>query len=237
MRTARRLAFGVAVVALLAASAGAATIVQTKNYSGTPDFVQGLTFNQFDDQSGSLTLQSIKVEVMLNVSGGSLKTDNDGGQSASGAVEFAAEILLSSPTVSLIDSSGQQIVQSGDVKAAGGTTISLTADDGDSEVGGTANFSYAGTDYGFYNGSSQSDGDLGYVGSFVFSQYIGTGTYTVNVDADQVADYGALGGVQAQIDPLSASGSVTITYTYVPEPATIGLLALGGLAILRRKRS
>ena len=215
--------------------AQADTIVQTENYDGTPDYVQTLTFDQFDDQGGTLTLQSIRVDVTLTVTGGSLKTDNDGAEAASGGVEFGAEVLLT-PSVSMIDSAYQQIIQSGDVKATGGTTLSLSADDGDTEVGGTAYFSYAGSDYDYYNGTTQNDSDFGYVNSVVFSQYIGTGTFTVDVDADQIADYGALGGVQAQIDPLNACGCVIITYEYIPEPATLAMLAIGGLAVLRRRR-
>jgi hypothetical protein len=226
---------GLAVLVASSFAAGAVIIEQTQDFSGTPNFDANLVFDEFDDDGGNLTLQSIRVDVSLNVTGGSLKVDNDGNQPASGAVEFGAEVLLSS-TVSLVDASLQPIVQPGDVKATDGTTLSVTADDGDTEVGGTPNFSYLGTDYDFFNGTAQSDSDFGYVSSSAFSQYIGTGTYIITVDADQVADYGALGGVQAQIDPLSASGQVKITYSYVPEPAALGLLAIGGVAILFRRR-
>jgi hypothetical protein len=136
----------------------------------------------------------------------------------------------------MIDGSLNPIFQAGDVRAAGGTTLSVSADDGDSEVGGTANFSTAGGDYGAYSGGAVSDGDSGTVHSLVLGQYTGTGTYTVTVNASQIASYGSLGGVQAQIDPLSTSGEVKIVYTYIPEPATMGLLAAGAIGLLRRRR-
>lgn len=219
-------------------TADAGQITQTQSFSGTPDFQQALSFNQFDSLGGTLMLQSIKLEVSLAISGGGLKVDNDGANPASGGVEFGAQVQLIS-SVSLIDSNFQSIIQPGDVKASGGTTVNLSADDGDVEVGGTGNFSYAGSDYGFYNGSNETDSDLGFVNSAVFSQYIGTGTYSITVDADQVANYGALGGVQAQIDPLSAGGTVTVIYTYIPEPATLTLLAVGAVLTgwKRRNRS
>lgn len=224
-----------AVCAFGVVQAWGGMIPQSKSFSGTPNFAQNLIFDQFDDLGGTRTLQSIEVQVLLNVDGGSLKVDNDGEQSASGAVVFGAEVLLTS-TVSLVDASIQNIIQPGDVKATGGTTLSLTADDGDTEVGGSAFFSYAGTDYGFYDGGPAGDSDSGFVSTTVFGQYIGTGTYTITVNASQIADYGALGGVQAQIDPLSSSGYVKVIYTYVPEPATLAAMAMGSLALLRRRR-
>jgi hypothetical protein len=116
--------------------------------------------------------------------------------------------------------------------------MSLQADDGDAEAGGTAFFSYVGSDYGAYNGGAVSDATAGYVASTWWSGYTaaGAGTFTIKVTANQVSDYSALGGCQAQIDPLNVLGTVIVTYEYTPEPASLSVLALGGLALLGRKR-
>lgn len=227
---------GLAIVALVvsATAVNAGVITQTIPFSGTPSYSSTLTFNKFDNQGGTLTLQSVFVSVNLNANGGALRLDNDATTPASGSVEFGAEASISS-SVSMIDAGFMQIFQAGDIKATGGAGVSLGADDGDAEVGGTPFFSYAGTDYGNYAGGAVSDGDFGNVNSLVFGQYIGTGTFTVTVNTSQVANYGSLGGVFAQIDPLTTSGSFTVEYNYIPEPATAALLAIGGLLFVRRR--
>ncbi len=223
------------LVALTSTVASGYTITQTQNYGGIPDYNQVLTFNQFDDMGGTRTLQSVYVEVNLTANGGALRCDNDAVTPASGAIEFGAQVAVSS-SVSMIDALFQPIFQAGDVKATGGTSMNLAADDGDGEVGGTPNFSYTGPDYDEYLGGAVSDGDSGIVNPVVYFQYIGLGTFTVTLDSSQVANYGSLGGVQAMIDPLTTTGTVKIIYTYVPEPAALGLLAAGGLMIIRRRR-
>lgn len=225
-----------ALLALCVVSAcQAATITQVLPFSGTPDYTSVLTFNQFDTQGGTLTLQSVWVNITLTSSGGSLKLDNDGAGSAVGSVEFGAQASIT-PSISMVNDNLMQLFPTGALKATGGAGLSLSADDGDTEVNGTDFFSYAGTDYGSYTGGQVTDTASGFVTALAFGQYKGTGTYTVSVNTTQVANYGALGGAQAQIDPLTTSGSVEIVYTYVPEPATMSLLALGGLAMLRRRK-
>ena len=54
---------------LFAGVASAATISQTHSYSGTPNYNQTFTFDEFDDQGGALTLLSIKVIFDLDVDG------------------------------------------------------------------------------------------------------------------------------------------------------------------------
>jgi hypothetical protein len=228
-----------AVLVCLAQVGFGSQIVQTKPYSGTPDFNQVLTFNQFDNSLGTLT--SIDVSADLSTSGGALKLDNDAVTAASGSVSFGARLLLSG-SVPLIDSGFNQIFPTGSVDATGSASTGLSADDGDSEVGGTANFSYIGADYGSYAPGSLSASHSGNVNTAVFGSYTGTGTYTITADASQVASYGSLGGVQAQIDPLSAGGNVTVTYNYnpTPEPANLLLLAVAlapmGIIVWRRRQ-
>jgi hypothetical protein len=55
------------------------------------------------------------------------------------------------------------------------------------------------------------------------------GTYTLRVDNDFLS----LGGSAGTIDATGGTGTLTI----VPEPASLGLVAIGGLLALRRRRT
>lgn len=62
--------------------------------------------------------------------------------------------------------------------------------------------------------------------------------YTVSFFLNQVTSVDATGGVHGEFDPAAAEGKVTVEYEYtpIPEPATVGLLALGGLVLGLRRR-
>lgn len=87
-----------------------------------------------------------------------------------------------------------------------------------------------------YDGGTENDGDSGFIDTALHGQYTGTGTYDIDVDLTQWLDYGSIGGIEVAFTPVNATGTVTVIYNYVPEPATVCLLALGGLAVIRRKR-
>jgi hypothetical protein len=58
-----------------------------------------------------------------------------------------------------------------------------------------------------------------------------------DVDGTSFTRTFVLGGSAFAIDGLVVEGKVNLTYDAVPEPATLGLLILGGLGLLRRKMS
>ena len=229
---------GLVAVVALSGSAMAATITQTQNFSGTTTYSSSLTFNQFDDAGGWRILSSIELRANTTAVGGALRLDNDQTSAASGSVNFGSQTLLSSNDVVMRNTSGE-IFQSTSLRATGSASINLGADDGDTEVGGTSNYSQVGVDFGSYTGGTTNSSASGFVKSSYFVDYIGSGTFAVSVDASQVADYSSFSGVQAQIDPLTSSGSMTIIYTYtaVPEPAAMALLGLTSIPVLRRRRS
>jgi len=220
--------------AMLFASVGASgdTITQTLPYCGTPNFSQFLTFDEFDDGGGMYTLQSIQVLMDMEVCGGALVLDNDGVDPASGTFEFGAKGDISSVDVSLLNASFQPVVAELEAWHSGGFSLDGNVGDGAGDYDPTP------PDGMQYNGMTESDSGQGYIASSLFSQYIGTGTYDIEVELNQWSDFGGVSGIEWAVTPATANGEVTVIYDYlVPEPATFGLIAMGGLALLRRRRS
>lgn len=219
-------------VALMAAGpAMGATITQVMTFSGTPNYQRTLAFNEFDDLGGTLTLQSIQVSVLLNVGGGRFILDNDGEQGASGTFEFGAKGDISSTDVSLVDATLQPVTA--ELQAVHSQSFSLDPNQGD----GPNDFDPSSPDGLQYDGGAETDSDSGFIGSLVFSQYIGTGTYDIDVDVTQWQDFGGISGIEWAVTPVTASGNVTVKYDYIPEPASMSVVCLGGvLTFLRRRR-
>ena len=172
------------------ATTHATTITQTQNFGGTPNLLQLLTFNQFDDQGGSLILQSIEVTFSLDITGGSLTLDNDGQLPANGTFEFGADGDISSTDVSLLNTSFQPITAGLEATHIG--AFALTANAGD----GSGDFDPTPTDGMQYIGTNENDSDSGFITPAVFVGYIGTGTYDIVVDAIQWSSFGGVSGIE-----------------------------------------
>ncbi len=221
----------------------AAILTETQYFSGIPDFNSPMEFTYWNADWG--VINAIYVEMGLYVFNGALRVDNDAGSGSSSTVEFGAEGQVTSPDVGMFTATFQRPVQ--EVLATTSGSLNLTADDGDAEVGGTGNYSNQGTDFGEILGAPAFTLGGGNVGAIFFNSFIGVGTYTVVAEVDQYANLGSFGGAQQQIDPLSSTGFVSITFDYtgdgpptpglglVPEPASIALL-LSSMAILLSAR-
>lgn len=208
----------------------AATIVQTKSFSFVPDGSAALTFDQFDPSLG--TLESITITTNVTKTGGSLFVDNESAAPASGNISQSVTIDLSSP-VSLVD--GSLLPIGNGVAATSVYAASVGVDDGDGAGVQSTGADYDGTSFGPVSNSQTRD-----VHTLVFGDYKGTGTYVIDVVGVQGFNTSAIGGAAVAIDPATASGDVTITYTYsvsaIPEPSSALLGGLGLLALLRRRR-
>lgn|GEM_PF-3195352 len=209
----------VMLASLTAYGQGTQHITQTRNYTGTPNFSRNLQFNQFNPALG--TLQSIRVQMNMNTAGGYLSADNDGDTPAVASVQLGANGGIRSDQVNLLNNSFGAI--GANMSVATGSTLNLAADDGD----GPSNVDPSAPDGATHIGGTDSQSADDTVNPAVFAtpgkSYVGTGSYTVIMDANALIDFGGLGGVEGGFGPPTVDGEVTITYEYIPFSADLFL--------------
>ena len=205
-------------------------------FSFTPSGEVILTFNKVNFAAEDVS--SIFVSVEMTTSSGSLSGDNDsdtefGNYTAKFGIN--ASLAHSGGNTALIDSSFNHVVGN-DLSATDTTSGTLEVDDGDD--GDTPGFDEGGPDYFTFELSDVSDSDSGEIASEVYSDYLGTGTYTITVQADQFQSITGVDGVYPLIVPADLLGFVTVEVIPVPEPSAYaliaGVMALGWIAIRRR---
>lgn len=226
-----------AALLTIAVPAFAGTFPQTQHFSGIPNTSGTLTFNQFDNNSGTWVLQSIQLSFTLESSGGRFILDNDNDFAVSGTFEFGSKGTISSTNVVLKDSSSQPIP--GQADAYHSEAFSLASNVGDGE----GDYSPAPPDGLLYNGRIETSIKSGFVGSNFWTDgtkgFLGTGTYDIDYSIIRWGEHNGLGQIEFALTPPSVNGLLTVVYTYdvIPEPATITLLAVGAFSLLKRRSS
>jgi len=248
MKTIKALAAVAAVVAL----AGLAQ-AQTVTYSSSSTYSSGagtysqtatigefypnsssveLTFNSFNASAGQ-SLTSVTIESSLSTWGGSFTVLNLGGTpAASASVQFGTSVNLSSSTSYVLPSGVSPLT------AYTSGSSGILAANGNSGDSYTLNGASAGSPAVSSSGP-QSGTTFFYTKGNPFNSM--GNTFNVNFVATGYSSY-AGGNVQETINPQLAAGSVKVVYNYsgsplpVPEPASVGLLVVGGLAVVLRRR-
>lgn len=225
---------------LISGSLHAATITQTHYIathgpgSNLDPWTDTWSFNKFDTQGGVLTLNSVRVQFSIQAWGGYIGSDNDGGTSADGSISLDVNGSLSSSDVNLLNLSFQNVWNALLVRKL--DTLSLAANDGDG-----AGYQVGGFDWNLLSGPNEENANGnsadGYIADAVKSGYIGADTFSMTFTSTQLQNLLSGGSVESIISPQSAKGVVTVTYDYIPEPATASmsaLVVLVGLWIRRR---
>ena len=189
----------------------AGTCTETESFSGVPDLTDAAVFDQFDTSLG--TLLSVKVTLEVTSDGGSIQADNDSDLPADLDVNFGAEGIISSGDVGLFSAIVPiPTAVIGAVSTSQGATFNLSGNDGDD----TTVFNAGGPDWDTFEGTPQTSMDMGLIDASLFPGYEGTGTFDIDYEVGQVADTTSAGGLFLQIDPVTASGSITVEYTFEP---------------------
>ncbi|QTN34389.1 choice-of-anchor E domain-containing protein [Akkermansiaceae bacterium] len=220
------------ITAAVAASAGFAsaqsTIVQTKSFSGVPDFSEPLLFNKYNGLASNLL--NVNISYSLTIVGGQFVMDNDANSPASVTANFGATLDATSTDVQLRDNTFNLIVD--DVAALNTGTFNLAPNQGD----GLNDYDPTGPDGAILVGTTQTKTGNGDVAAMFLGGYVGTNQFTVNAIAKQVASLTSNSGVETATTPVSARGFVTVTYTVVPEPSSSALAGLAALGLAFRRR-
>jgi hypothetical protein len=205
------------------ASASVFTEVQEMPFSGTPDFEQTLTFQKAGELR-SEALKNVKIELVLNISGGSFAVDNDGDMGGEVTVTFGASGFLESTDVT---------VPALAVNPSNVGVFDLAADD--EHPGGEPVFTGdGGPDEAMLGATMESD--MAMTEALLLTDFSGLGDFDILANIGQSLNIDGLSGIAFSGNVLAADGFVRITYEYVPTPGAAALLGLAGFATLRRRR-
>jgi hypothetical protein len=185
-----------------------------------PNFARTISLDKY---TGTDTLTDVKITLSLSIYDGQFEFDNDGSTAASVIIDLDVIAALSSADVAL--PAGATLA------AVYDQTVNLEADDNDNN----RSLDASGEDYASLNTGLNTFTVSWDVSADDFDDYVGTGTFNVGVAVSEILNITADNGVAICTIPVLADGSVTIEYSAVPEPATIAILAFGGL-ILRKRR-
>ncbi len=174
---------------------------------GTPTPLP-LTFQQFNPGMGTLTSVEIQLQEGLSTQ---ITVTNDSPDASSGTVNTHVAITVQ-------DVGGHLVTPDNLYSPSYGYSLSSSA----STTSGTLT----------QTGSS----DTVYFSPAVLLEFTGAGTYSLNASTFTETLLANTGGNTAAGQVTDAQLTGTVIYNYTPEPATLALLVLGGLGVLRRRR-
>ncbi|HOF17933.1 MAG TPA: choice-of-anchor E domain-containing protein [Phycisphaerae bacterium] len=220
------------VIGLAAGSSPADILMDDDTQVAANELDTVLHLSKFDTSLGTLT--GVWVQIELRLKNAEIEMDNDASQAQNGTgwVVNTASSLTSG--VSLVKTDYDSI-DKGDLAINQSQVFLLSATSGDP----TGQFDATGAgDYAAWQPGVLTSGDSGNILESAWDDYKGTGVFTITVNTTYLTSAtfaGSNGFFQGNTPDGELYGKVIYTYV-VPEPATLSLLALGGIALLLRRR-
>ena len=212
----------VVALALTAGAAQAAFIEYTVPYgpNAVPDAGTNIAVQQFDETTFG-TLLKVTLTLDATAQAGSITWDNESGVVTDVTLGIGGDVTAKAPSALTLVA----------VPLQTGTGLNIAADND-----GAADF--IGTDSYTLTGGVGTDSDQKEItNAALFTPYKGVGTFNVTISSilkQSIVTTGGIGVTQPTAG--TTSGDVTVRYDYVPEPATIALLAVGAAGALIRRR-
>lgn len=204
------------------------TITQTLNFSGVPDFSRPLLFDKYNGPASNLT--NVNISYTFRIQGGQFIIDNDADTPANLTANFGAGLDADSDDVTLLDESFNAIINGVSVTNSG--TFSLDANVGD----GLNDYDPSGPDGAVLMGQTETTSGAGNVNSMFRNEFVGSDQFTINALANQIGSLSFNSGIETATTPVNADGTITVTYTVVPEPSSVALFGLAAAALAFRRR-
>ena len=192
-----------------------------------------LTFPQFNTATGTLT--GVNVDFRIELAGVIVAMDNDAdvAQTGTALVQTTVNSLTSNVTLQKSDLS---TINKGSLSSIVSRQFSLSPTTGDA-VGA---FNATGNDdYAIWQPLMISVSDSGDISSGVWAGYQGTGNITVTTNALYLTSatfVGNDGYFQGNTPDATFRGTITYTFTAIPEPVMFGIMGLAATVLMRRRR-
>ena len=155
------------------------------------------------------TLTSVSITITAGIAGSITLTNNDVSSQTGSASTLMTPTLKDSLNNVIVLTPSSVSYTTGSQTIAAGATVPFT------------NLSNT----GFLTGTQTSN----------LSQYTGTGNLSLPYSTSTSLNVAFGGGNVGAQQATQTSAAVSVTYTFVPEPASLGLLGLGALGLLARR--
>jgi hypothetical protein len=188
-----------------------------------------LNLPKFNGPLSNLT--NVWLKLKFDISNAVVEMDNDSIASATGTAKVASTFTNLTSTAGLLKSNFDSINAS-DFTIASNQSFSMTGTSGDN-VGGF-NVTTSG-DYVYCNFGTITKQDSGDIFNGLWSSFVGSGDFQITLLANYLTGATFTGG-DGYFQGSTPNGQIfgEVVYSYIPEPATVIILALGALLSAKR---